>query len=1135
MKRYPTIHSCVCRKEKTVFTFAGLLAGTCLFPTQPPPHVPKDFVADTAIARRLDSYLSRLVPFGYSGSALVAREGQVILNKGYGLADDATHTLNRSETVQSIGSVTKQFTAAAIMKLEQMGKLSTQDPLTKFFAGVPADKRGITLHHLLTHTAGAIDYTGDDYEKAERDATVRKVLDAPLLFAPGANYTYSNAGYSVLAAVVEIVSGQPYETFVQEHLLAPAGMRWTGYRLPDWRRVTLAHAYANGRDNKTNPELEYPTWNVMGNGEILSTTGDLYRWHLALTGDAILNAAEKAKLYTPARNNYAYGWDVEETKHGKRIEHNGGSDTGTSCVFRRYVDANVVLVLFANRDTGKLGPITDRIDALAFGEDVPLPPEVDASGRQDLRAFTGDYTVESGAVLQVRAAGAGLRLTPQSLKASEALLGGANSALLNDIVRRSEACLEYILSGDMAAFSREISDPEKLKRFHAFLDNHRKEAEAEMGKPQRVEAVSVLPAGRDFADYRVNVRIVMERGAAVVSLYWKGTKLAAMGGGDLSLVKPTLSLYPARDGTFAGYSIVSGTTMRVRFEDGGRNLTVLSDQPVTFRKQRTFAASFLIHSAGGAETTTLSAKQRIPELQRYSRAMEALGYKGILLAAQHGQVVCCEGIGGIQRDASFNIASIAKSITAVALLRLVERGQLALDAPLSRFFPDVPADKAPITVQQLLRHTGGIGNPTGDTAEGVTDRRKAVQMILATPLVAVPGKEFNYSNDGYTLLAAILEVVCHGSWESVIRREILVPAGMQHTYFVGDMPPPGAPLAPTSTSAHVAASWGSKGGAGILSTAEDMARFQFALTGGKLLTPKILQSMSPPIGSKLFAQGDVFTLWPGEDDGPIWIHGGADSNWDHYSKFAYFVNQDALLVTFGFGDEALATAFATGALRVLFGAPAPVLRVTHLSGTKEPSAPMRFMRGDSVFLIRPEEGGRLMLFPEGQAAVALLACRTAQQKQAADQTDRHAATLLHAIADGKRPQDDSPVVQSLVHFLEGLAGRQGKLLRIEVMGTAPNWTDPSQTYLTFARAVSERGQTIFRLYWKGDRLLARGGSVYPNPAPTPLIPKGDGSYIGWNPSIGVLSDIRISPDGLAIKVQGAEMKATRRPGPAPSL
>src|SRR5215203_3290061 len=146
----------------------------------------------TPLGEKLDAHMSRLEAYGFSGSLLVAKGGEVILDKGYGFADAQRKAPFTAETAFDVGSITKQFTASAILKLEMQGKLAVSDPISKWFEGVPDDKRGITLHHLLTHSAGLVDILGDDYDEMPRDRLVKGALGSKLLWAPGTRYQYSN-------------------------------------------------------------------------------------------------------------------------------------------------------------------------------------------------------------------------------------------------------------------------------------------------------------------------------------------------------------------------------------------------------------------------------------------------------------------------------------------------------------------------------------------------------------------------------------------------------------------------------------------------------------------------------------------------------------------------------------------------------------------------------------------------------------------------------------------------------------------------------------------------------------------------------------------------------------------------------
>lgn len=317
-------------------------------------------VVNGPLGQALDAYLTAQEKLGLHGTALVAKGNLVFLHKGYGFANRQKQRRNTTETIFDIGSITKQFTAAAIMKLESQGKLSTEDRLSTYFANVPPDKSAITLHHLLTHTSGFDDAYGRDTEIAPRDDTVRLILSKPLLSTPGTKYRYSNPGYSLLAAIVEVRSGQPWERYLAETFFKPAGMTKTGYRLPVWNLADMSHNYNKDVDNGAPYERSWgpegPYWHLFGNGGILMTTGDMFRWVKALEGDRALPAALKKKMWTPyvrtpseSEEHYGYGWRIRKTDRGKTVvSHDGGSSFGVSAALHLFVDDDVVVILFSN-------------------------------------------------------------------------------------------------------------------------------------------------------------------------------------------------------------------------------------------------------------------------------------------------------------------------------------------------------------------------------------------------------------------------------------------------------------------------------------------------------------------------------------------------------------------------------------------------------------------------------------------------------------------------------------------------------------------------------------------------------------------------------------------------------------------
>ncbi|MEX2016407.1 MAG: serine hydrolase domain-containing protein, partial [Candidatus Hydrogenedentales bacterium] len=204
------------------------------------------------VGATLDAVYEAAEADGFAGAVLIARDGEILLQKGYGLANRETETSWPPATISTIGSITKTFTAVALMKLASEDKLAVDDPITKYFDDVPEDKQHITLHHLLTHSAGLRGAHGGDFDKrATRDELLERAMKSDLLWGAdmaGERYEYSNTGYSLLAMIVEDLSGKPYEDYVRAAILEPAGMTDTGYTL-DWDPSRFAHGYQN--DNET--------------------------------------------------------------------------------------------------------------------------------------------------------------------------------------------------------------------------------------------------------------------------------------------------------------------------------------------------------------------------------------------------------------------------------------------------------------------------------------------------------------------------------------------------------------------------------------------------------------------------------------------------------------------------------------------------------------------------------------------------------------------------------------------------------------------------------------------------------------------------------------------------------------------
>lgn len=314
---------------------------------------------------KIENYLNTSVSNGNSGCVLVAKEGEILLSKGYGWADRSKKILNKPSTAFNIGSVTKQFTAAAILKLMELHKLNTSDKIAKYFPQVPSDKQDITIHQLLTHTSGIPPETGGfRYDEASKETFIKDFFQAELMYTPGTKHTYTNANYILLAAIIEEVSQQDYESFLKENFWNPLQMNHTGYKSINFNSEQFAHGYYfHYTDGKwkdwgiTQENLPYTNnhWYSIGKGDIYSSVEDMYTWHLALKNDKILKK-ETIQLmetaYVPENENktsfYGYGWAILNSSSNTKIVTHNGSNGIYFADFVRFVEDDIVVIVLSN-------------------------------------------------------------------------------------------------------------------------------------------------------------------------------------------------------------------------------------------------------------------------------------------------------------------------------------------------------------------------------------------------------------------------------------------------------------------------------------------------------------------------------------------------------------------------------------------------------------------------------------------------------------------------------------------------------------------------------------------------------------------------------------------------------------------
>lgn len=315
----------------------------------------------------------------FMGNALVAKDGAVVFERSYGWANLEWKVPHTPASKFRIGSVTKQFTAAAILLLEERGQLKLDDPVAKFVPDAPEAWKQVTLFHLLTHTSGIPSFT-DEPEyltwklSPEGPAqTIAHIRGKPLEFAPGEKHKYSNSGYVLLGWIVEKVSGRSYEAFLRENIFTPLGMTNSGYDSNTAVIPERSSGYVPGPGGLTN--APYVDMHVPhGAGALYSTTGDLLRWTQGLYGGKLLQPASLEKMTTPYKDGYALGL-VVRTVNGRKVIEHGGSIEGFNAQVAYYPESKTTVVVLANVNGPAFVELAGKLASLVFGEAVTLASE----------------------------------------------------------------------------------------------------------------------------------------------------------------------------------------------------------------------------------------------------------------------------------------------------------------------------------------------------------------------------------------------------------------------------------------------------------------------------------------------------------------------------------------------------------------------------------------------------------------------------------------------------------------------------------------------------------------------------------------------------------------------------------------
>ena len=574
--------------------FALLLAAIVLFACSTEEEaavatVPTLSGADAAFAAETSEYFTRLEKMGFAGAVHVKRGDQTLFHAGFELADRESELPWSENTISTMGSITKQFTGAAILLLQEDGLLSVDDLLTDYFDNVPEDKQSIMLHQLLTHSSGIIELEGlNDWDPIERGTYVERVMAQPLEFEPGSSFAYSNTGYSLLAAIIEQITGASYETFLRERLFLPAGMKNTGYLQADWDDAEVASGYQADERWGTVLERSFdedgPYWALRGNGGIHSTTADMVKWSEALMIGAILSPQSMDAFWKPHIDEgfgdsfYSYGWVVMQGPGDKRIiTHNGGNNIFFADM-AIFPDDDVTIVLQTNvvTDWPLANQMLEKIGERLFsGELYPVVPEVVEADPEILNSYAGDYMSGEGDEklrLVVSSDGSELFVAPGNALTFARLHSTRNvdaerCQRLSDRITAIVAA--YVEKNDLQPLYDAYRGAAPLEALESGWISRKEDSEAEFGP---LKGFSILgTALRDGRDVTL-ARHLFENGHSDTAFVWDPDEEEQLLGRSGRGLDPNLTFVPTGKMTFGSWDGGFSDMRPLSFKDGGTTL-----------------------------------------------------------------------------------------------------------------------------------------------------------------------------------------------------------------------------------------------------------------------------------------------------------------------------------------------------------------------------------------------------------------------------------------------------------------------------------------------------------------------------------------------------------------------------------
>ena len=395
-----------CNRVSRLFALVALCLLSLQYAPAQSPAAPMQSAQQTAA--KVDEYMNAAVRVnGFSGSILVARDGQPVFSKGYGMANYELDVPNTPQTIFRLGSLTKPFTATSIMMLQERGKLNTGDSMCKLLSDCPAAWQPVTIRHLLTHTSGIPDYSHMTAVQTHRSLPfthaelIGLFKDKPLEFAPGEKFSASNSGYYLLGVIIERASGTSYEDFLRDNIFKPLGMTSTGYDHPS--RVIKNRASGYGVLGGSLVNVGYIDMSSpFAAGGLYSTVEDLLRWDQGLYTEKLVSRKSLEEMSVPFKNEYGYGW-YNRKKLDRHVLELDGNIGGFFASITRFPDDRVTVIVLGNTARSNTRGVANDLSAIAFGAPYTIPQErkAIALAPQVLEKYVGEYQGEAGVVVTI--------------------------------------------------------------------------------------------------------------------------------------------------------------------------------------------------------------------------------------------------------------------------------------------------------------------------------------------------------------------------------------------------------------------------------------------------------------------------------------------------------------------------------------------------------------------------------------------------------------------------------------------------------------------------------------------------------------------------------------------------------------